>query len=124
LDSWRPTIDTPAWKKAITFYVDLMRKDGPPGATSNGFNENLTLMANSKAAMWIDATVVGGILENRAAAGSGTPERPTSGGRIAAWAALAGSARPDGYQICMTISGLVTSGHGSVTATRDGKRAL
>jgi polyol transport system substrate-binding protein len=62
--SWRPTIDTPAWKKAITFYVDLMRKDGPPGATSNGFNENLTLMANSQAAMWIDATVAGGILEN------------------------------------------------------------
>ena len=62
--NWQPTIDTPAWKKAITFYVELMRKDGPPGATSNGFNENLTLMASGKAAMWIDATVAGGILEN------------------------------------------------------------
>lgn len=62
--SWRPTIDTPAWRKAITFYVDLMHKDGPPGATSNGFNENLTLMAGGKAAMWIDATVAGGFLEN------------------------------------------------------------
>ena len=28
---------------AITFYVDLMKDDGPPGATSNGFNENLAL---------------------------------------------------------------------------------
>ena len=61
---WKPTIDTEPWKKAITFYVDLMKKDGPPGATSNGFNENLTLMTSGKAAMWIDATVAGGMLEN------------------------------------------------------------
>src|SRR5580692_2420321 len=53
---WKPTIDTPEWKKAITFYVDLMKADGPPGASSNGFNENLTLFASGKAAMWIDAT--------------------------------------------------------------------
>jgi sorbitol/mannitol transport system substrate-binding protein len=62
--SWKPTIDTPEWKKAITFYIDLLKKDGPPGATSNGFNENLTLMTSGKAAMWIDATVAGGMLEN------------------------------------------------------------
>ncbi len=62
--SWKPTIDTPEWKKAITYYIDLMKKDGPPGATSNGFNENLTLMTSGKAAMWIDATVAGGMLEN------------------------------------------------------------
>jgi sorbitol/mannitol transport system substrate-binding protein len=61
---WNPTIDTPEWKKAITFYIDLMKADGPPGATANGFNENLTLMTSGKAAMWIDATVAGGMLEN------------------------------------------------------------
>ena len=61
---WNPTIDTPEWKKAITFYVDLMKADGPPGASANGFNENLTLMTSGKAAMWIDATVAGGMLEN------------------------------------------------------------
>ncbi len=61
---WTPTIDTPEWKKAIGFYVDLMKADGPPGASSNGFNENLTLMTSAKAAMWIDATVAGGMLEN------------------------------------------------------------
>lgn len=55
-ESWKPTIKSPEWKKAITFYVDLMKKDGPPGASSNGFNENLTLFAGGKAAMWIDAT--------------------------------------------------------------------
>ena len=61
---WNPTIDSPEWKKAIDFYVDLMKADGPPGASANGFNENLTLMSSGKAAMWIDATVAGGLLEN------------------------------------------------------------
>lgn len=27
---WKPQIDTKPWKDAITFYVDLMKKDGPP----------------------------------------------------------------------------------------------
>jgi sorbitol/mannitol transport system substrate-binding protein len=61
---WHPTIDTPEWKKAIGFYVDLMKKCGPGGATSNGFNQNLTLMQTGRAAMWIDATVAGGMLES------------------------------------------------------------
>src|ERR1700686_1112336 len=63
---WNPTIDTPEWKKAITFYVDLMKADGPPGASSNGFNENLTLFAGGKAAMWIDATSGAGPLLDKA----------------------------------------------------------
>jgi sorbitol/mannitol transport system substrate-binding protein len=61
---WNPTINTPEWKKAIGFYVDLMKADGPFGASANGFNENLTLMTAGKAAMWIDATVAGSMLEN------------------------------------------------------------
>ena len=39
-----------------------MENYGPPGATSSGFNENLTLFASGKAAMWIDATVAAGSL--------------------------------------------------------------
>jgi len=53
---WQPTIESPEWKEALTFYIDLMKKDGPPGASGNGFNENLALFASGKAAMWIDAT--------------------------------------------------------------------
>ena len=34
-----------------------MKEDGPPGATSNGFNENLALFNAGKCGMWIDATV-------------------------------------------------------------------
>lgn len=61
---WHPTLETPAWKNALSTYVDLVKKYGPPGVTANGFNENLTLFSSGKAAMWIDATVAGGILEN------------------------------------------------------------
>jgi sorbitol/mannitol transport system substrate-binding protein len=61
---WHPTLETAAWKNALSTYVDLVKKYGPPGVTANGFNENLTLFSSGKAAMWIDATVAGGILEN------------------------------------------------------------
>jgi sorbitol/mannitol transport system substrate-binding protein len=43
-----------------------MKKDGPPGASSGGFNENLTLFAGGKAAMWIDATSGAGPLYDKA----------------------------------------------------------
>ena len=61
---WHPTLNTPEWKNALSTYLNLVQKYGPPGVTSNGFNENLTLFAGGKAAMWVDATVAGGILEN------------------------------------------------------------
>ncbi|MBN9046063.1 MAG: sugar ABC transporter substrate-binding protein [Rhizobiales bacterium] len=54
--NWKPQMNSPAWKKAISFYVDLMKKDGPPGLTSNGFNENQALFSTGHCAMWIDAT--------------------------------------------------------------------
>ena len=38
-----------------------MKADGPPGASSNGFNENLALFNDGKCGMWIDATVAAGI---------------------------------------------------------------
>jgi sorbitol/mannitol transport system substrate-binding protein len=61
---WQPQLTSPAWQKAITYYVDLMRRDGPPNATSNGFTENLALFATGKCGMWIDATVAAGTLYN------------------------------------------------------------
>ncbi len=59
---WEPQLTSPAWEKAINFYVDLMKKDGPPNATSNGFTENLALFSTGKCGMWIDATVAAGVL--------------------------------------------------------------
>ena len=59
---WKPEIDSPAWRKAVAYYNDILKADGPPGATSNGFNENLALFASGHCGMWIDATVAGGLL--------------------------------------------------------------
>jgi sorbitol/mannitol transport system substrate-binding protein len=65
-EKWQAQLDTPEWHKALTFYSTLLKNDGPPGASSNGFNENLTLMSSGKCAMWIDATVAAGMLYNKA----------------------------------------------------------
>jgi sorbitol/mannitol transport system substrate-binding protein len=56
-EKWEPQFNTPEWKKTLSTYVDLMKEAGPPGASSNGFNENLALFNAGKCAMWIDATV-------------------------------------------------------------------
>ncbi|ACO48165.1 sugar ABC transporter substrate-binding protein [Deinococcus deserti] len=62
--NWNAQLNSPAWKNAMTFYVDTIRKYGPPGATSNGFTENLTLMSQGKCGMWVDATVAAGFLSD------------------------------------------------------------
>ncbi|WP_157018917.1 ABC transporter substrate-binding protein [Mesorhizobium xinjiangense] len=56
-ENWQPQFDTPEWKEAVQFYVELMNDAGPSGASSNGFNENLTLFQQGKCGMWMDATV-------------------------------------------------------------------
>lgn len=61
-EKWRPQLDMPEWRNAVNYYVDILKKNGPPGASSNGFNENLTLMSSGKCAIWIDATVAAGML--------------------------------------------------------------
>ena len=63
-EKWHPQFDQPEWKKTLTFYVDLMKDAGPPGASSNGFNENLALFNAGKCGMWIDATVAASFVTN------------------------------------------------------------
>lgn len=63
-EKWQPQFNTPEWKKTLTTYVDLMKDAGPPGASSNGFNENLALFNSGKCAMWIDATVAASFVTN------------------------------------------------------------
>jgi sorbitol/mannitol transport system substrate-binding protein len=58
-ENWEPQFDSPEWQAAITDYLDLMTNYGPPGASANGFNENLTLFQQGSCAMWIDATSAG-----------------------------------------------------------------
>ena len=65
-NDWEPQLDSEPWQEAVSFYVDLLSNYGPPGASSNGFNENLALFSTGKCAMWIDATVAAGMLFNPA----------------------------------------------------------
>jgi sorbitol/mannitol transport system substrate-binding protein len=63
-ENWQPQFDQPEWKEALQFYVDLMKDAGPAGASSNGFNENLTLFQQGKCGMWMDATVAASFVSN------------------------------------------------------------
>ncbi|NKW77949.1 sugar ABC transporter substrate-binding protein [Rhodobacteraceae bacterium R_SAG7] len=63
-EDWTPQLDSPEWKEAVTFYNDLLQSYGPPGASTNGFNENLALFQQGKCGMWIDATVAASFVTN------------------------------------------------------------
>ena len=65
-EDWKPQFDSAAWKETLTFYLDLMADAGPPGASTNGFNENLSLFQQGKCGMWIDATVAASFVTNPA----------------------------------------------------------
>lgn len=64
-EQWEPQLDTPEWHQAVNFYVDLLSRFGPPGPSSNGFNENLTLFNSGRCAMWVDASVAGAFVTDK-----------------------------------------------------------
>jgi sorbitol/mannitol transport system substrate-binding protein len=64
-EQWKPQFDQPEWKNALNFYVETMKKSGPPGASSNGFNENLALFNSGKCAIWVDASVAGSFVTDK-----------------------------------------------------------
>ena len=61
---WKPQFTSGPWKKTLNFYIDLLNEAGPPGVSSNGFNENLALFQSGKCGMWIDATVAASFVTN------------------------------------------------------------
>ena len=61
---WNPQLTSKPWVDAVTYYVDLMTKYGPPGSSSNGHNENRALFADGKCATWVDATSAAGFIYN------------------------------------------------------------
>ncbi len=63
-EDWKPQFDSKAWSDTLNFYMDLMTEYGPPGASTNGFNENLSLFQQGKCGMWIDATVAASFVTN------------------------------------------------------------
>lgn len=63
-ENWQPQFDSEQWKNTLDTYLSLMADAGPTGASSNGFNENLTLFQQGKCGMWIDATVAASFVTN------------------------------------------------------------
>ncbi|HEX7638067.1 MAG TPA: sugar ABC transporter substrate-binding protein [Burkholderiaceae bacterium] len=55
--SWKPQLESKPWHDAVSFYVDLLKKYGPPGSSANSFNEILALYNEGKCGMWVDATI-------------------------------------------------------------------
>jgi sorbitol/mannitol transport system substrate-binding protein len=77
---WKPQLTSPAWVEAVSFYVDLLRTYGPPGAVTDGHNENRALFANGNCAMWVDATSAAGYIldpsQSRVATTTGFAKAP------------------------------------------------
>jgi sorbitol/mannitol transport system substrate-binding protein len=62
---WHAQLTSPATRRAVNFYVDLVKRDGEPGAAADGFSECATQYAQGSAAMWYDATSAAGTLESK-----------------------------------------------------------
>ena len=56
-------VDQPEFRKALQFYVDLVRDAGESHAAATSYNQCLAQYLSGKVAMWYDATVAAGLLE-------------------------------------------------------------
>jgi sorbitol/mannitol transport system substrate-binding protein len=59
----RAMVDQPEFRRALEFYVSLVRDAGESGASRASFNQCLAQYLSGKVAMWYDATVAAGSLE-------------------------------------------------------------
>jgi sorbitol/mannitol transport system substrate-binding protein len=128
-EKWQPQFNSPEWKDTLTTYVNLMKEAGPPGASSNGFNENLALFNSGKCAMWIDATVAAGFVtdpkESKVADKVGFALAPNKGlGKNANWlwawslAVPAGSKKVDAAE--KFISWATSKQYAELVASKEG----
>jgi len=128
-ERWEPQFNSPEWKKTLVTYVDLMKAAGPPGASSNGFNENLALFNAGKCAMWIDATVAASFVTNpkdsRVADKVGFALAPNAGlGKNANWlwawslAIPAGSKKVDAAE--KFVAWATSKGYTDLVAAKEG----
>ncbi|MGB7286814.1 MAG: sugar ABC transporter substrate-binding protein [Salaquimonas sp.] len=84
----KPQLDSPEWNAAMTMYVNLLSKYGPPGSEGNSFNEILALYNEGKCGLWIDATIAASFLENPNVAYAQSPNagNPVGANWLWAWA--------------------------------------
>src|ERR1700694_1624358 len=83
--NWNATLTTPAWHDAVTFYVNLLKSAGEPGAGNAGFTECLNAYNSGKVAMWYDATVAASNFTGAAATNSGYAYAPTKLTSYSGW---------------------------------------
>ena len=130
---WKPQFDSPEWKAALTDYLTMMTEYGPPGASSNGFNENLSLFQQGKCGMWIDSTVAASFVTDPASSTVadkvGFAKFPNKdgvdnhGNWLWAWS-LAIPASSDAPDAAKTFIAWATSkGYTDLVASKDGWRA-
>jgi sorbitol/mannitol transport system substrate-binding protein len=62
--NWQPQFNTKPWKNAVTMYTDLLKNYGPPGSSSNSFNEILAMFNEGKCGIWIDATIAASFISD------------------------------------------------------------
>src|SRR5262245_60849432 len=128
-EKWNPQFDSPEWKDTIDTYLKVMKESGPPGAVSNGFNENLALFNSGKCAMWIDATVAAGFVtdpkESKVADKVGFALAPNKGlGKNANWlwawslAVPAGSEKTEAAE--KFIAWATSKGYTELVASKEG----
>lgn len=60
---WNAKVNSPEFKAATNFYVNLVKAHGEAGAAQAGFTECLNNMTQGKTAMWYDATSAAGSLD-------------------------------------------------------------
>ena len=130
---WKPQFDSPEWQETTADYLEMMQNYGPPGASSNGFNENLSLFQQGKCGMWIDATVAASFVtdpENSKVADSvGFAQFPNKegvdnhGNWLWAWslAIPASSKQQDAAK--QFIAWATSKGYTELVASKDGWRA-
>ena len=75
--NWNAQLNSPQWKDAVTFYTNLLKTAGEPGAANAGFTECLNAYNSGKVAMWYDATVAASFFTGDAAKNSGYAFAPT-----------------------------------------------
>jgi sorbitol/mannitol transport system substrate-binding protein len=89
--NWNAQLNTPQWHDAVTFYINLLKSAGEPGAGNAGFTECLNAYNSGKVAMWYDATVAASFFTGDAAKNSGYAYAPTKvkdwSGWLWAWSA-------------------------------------
>src|SRR2546428_11501763 len=69
--NWNAQLNSQPWHDAVTFYVNLLKSAGEPGAGNAGFTECLNAYNAGKVAMWYDATVAASFFTGDAATNSG-----------------------------------------------------